>query len=480
MEARIQTSQAVDSKSDYAIAGADPHPCRKPVGRRPRAGIDPSAVIQDFKAFLQGTFPELIRWFGELPDPRRQELCKYSGAHIWCQPLITFLSRCGSRNAYDQIRNSGQGPANIGAICGQGPDDPRFGEYGPTVTCSDNAARHARRVDPDRVAEIPLKMIRKLLKRRLLDGCRLFDTRYVLAVDGSVQEKCRAGFETGGKTARNGSGETARYRYVLQIGILGPAGIFLPVMHESMDMHDPVADKEDCEIKAFVRLAAQLKAAFPRLSFCLVGDALYAAQNIAELCETYGWKYVFTLKEGRQPSLWSEMLNLLPLVPENHLLLKERKDSSSRRDFRWVEQLPLGEKNNCNVILEGDITSESATLYAWITNFGHLTAERVMAISGAAGRERHRIEDHFNAQKNNGAGLEHVFCADPTASKNYYTLMQIAEILWQLFMQGWLKRLYEWARQATQQGLARALGEGLRNYHLPAEIPPIGQLRFVT
>jgi len=429
---------------------------------------------------LQGTFPELIRWFGELPDPRRQELCKYSGAHIWCQPLMTFLARFGSRNAYDQLRNSGQGPVNIGEICGQGADDPRFGEHGPMVTCSDNAAHHARRVDPDCVAEIPLKMIRKLLKRRLLDNCRLFDTRHVLVVDGSVQEKCRAGFEAGGKTARNGSGKTARYRYVLQIGILGPAGIFLPMMHESMDMYDPIADKEDCEINAFVRLAARLKAAFPRLSFCLVGDALYAAKNIVELCKNYGWKYVFTLKEGRQPSLWSEMLELLPLVPGNRLLLEQGKESSSRRDFRWVEQLPLGEKHNCNVILEGDITSESATLYAWITNFGHLTDERVLAISGAAGRERHRIEDHFNVQKNNGAGLEHVFCADQTASKNYYTLMQIAEILWQLFISGWLKRLYDWARRATQQGLARALGEGLRNCRLPQEISPIGQLRFVT
>jgi hypothetical protein len=393
---------------------------------------------------------------------------------------MTFLTRCGSRNAYDQIRNSGQGPANIGALCGQGPGDPRFGEDGPTVTCSDNAARQARRVAPDRVAEIPLKMIRKLLKRRLLDGCRLFTTRYVLFVDGSVQEKCRAGFEAGGKIARNSSGKTARYRYVLQIGILGPAGIFLPILHESMDMHDPIADKEDCEIKAFSRLAGRLKTAFPRLSFCLVGDALYATENIAELCEAYGWKYVFTLKEGRQPTLWSEMLALLPLVPANRLMLAEGKGTSPRRDFRWVEQLPLGEKHSCNVILEGEVTSASATLYAWITNFGHLTAERVLAISGAAGRERHRIEDHFNVQKNNGAGLEHVFCADPTASKNYYTLMQIAEILWQLFIKGCLERLYAWARRATQQGLARALGEGLRNCRLPPEIPPIGQLRFVT
>ena len=57
------------------------------------------------------------------------------------------------------------------------------------------------------------------------------------------------------------------------------------------------------------------------------------------------------------------------------------------------------------------------------------------------GRERHLIEDTFNTQKNNGIGLEHVFCAQATASKNYYTLMQVAQILWILTCRDSLQRL---------------------------------------
>jgi len=137
----------------------------------------------------------------------------------------------------------------------------------------------------------------------------------------------------------------------------------------------------------------------------------------------------------------------------------------------------LGE-HQTQVILLGEITTEAATLYAYITNFEKLTPQRVAAVAMQAGRERHLIEDAFNTQKNNGIGLEHVFCANATASKNYYTMMQVAQVIWILTCRGCLLRLYDWARRATEQGLARAVWEGLRACRLPADLPPLGQIRF--
>src|ERR1017187_3236065 len=144
---------------------------------------------------------------------------------------------------------------------------------------------------------------------------------------------------------------------------------------------------------------------------------------------------------------------------------------AGRQDFRWVENVMLGEPQT-NVILSGEITAEAATLYAYITNFSKLSPERVAIVVNRAGRERHLIEDTFNTQKNNGIGLEHVFCANTTASKNYYTMMQVAQILWILTCRGCLQRLYDWARRATEQGLARAVWEGLRAARLPPDLPP--------
>lgn len=422
---------------------------------------------------MRAAFPQLNDWLNRLPDPRVERMCLYAAAHLWWQILATFLSRKGSRNGFDEQRQSGEAPWNMGALCGQTPDDPRF-DGQPTVTCSDNAAYHASRVEPEMVAQIPVLMFHQLLERRLLDGVRLFDRWYVLVVDGSVKEKCRQGFREGGKSSTGG----ARYRYVLQLSVIGPEATLFPLMHEEMDMHNPQTEKEDCELKSFQRLSQRLKQEFPRLSICLVADALYACQAIVAICRLFDWKYVLTLKEGRQPTTWQETLSLLALNRANRV--RHRLGPGGKaglRDFRWVEDVLLGE-HQTNVMLVGEITPEAATLYAYITNFSNLSPERVAVVVNRGGRERHLIEDTFNTQKNNGIGLEHVFCAQATASKNYYTMMQVAQILWILTCQGCLQRLYEWARRATEQGLARAVWEGLRACRLPPDLPPLGQIRF--
>jgi len=41
-----------------------------------------------------------------------------------------------------------------------------------------------------------------------------------------------------------------------------------------------------------------------------------------------------------------------------------------------------------------------------------------------------------------------------------------------------LRRLYDWARRATQQGLARAIWDGMKAARRPADLPPTGQIRF--
>lgn len=60
-------------------------------------------------------------------------MCLYTAAHLWWHIIATYLSRKGSRNAFDEQRQSGQAAWNMGLLCGQSAEDPRFdGE--PTVT----------------------------------------------------------------------------------------------------------------------------------------------------------------------------------------------------------------------------------------------------------------------------------------------------------------------------------------------------------
>ena len=119
-------------------------------------------------AVVRHCFPQLNRWFDELPDPRRQELCVYPGRHLWWQMVLTFLLRGGSRNAFDGDRNSGQLPENLRQLCAHDWDEARLGQR-RTVTCSDNAQHHAARVPVAAVAQIPVAMVRRLMQMRLVD-----------------------------------------------------------------------------------------------------------------------------------------------------------------------------------------------------------------------------------------------------------------------------------------------------------------------
>lgn len=420
--------------------------------------------------------PGLSARFAALPDPRRQDMCRYSASHIWWSGTLLFLTHAGSRNAFDQTRNSGRAAANLGVFCGQTADDPRF-EGKPLITCTDNLVHHLNRVDPERVQEVPIELCEQLIRRRVFDSARLFGTWYILVFDGTVQERCRQGFEEGGKS---GGKDGAGYRYVLQCGLLGPGHTFIPFMHEHVDMHDPLADKEDCELNAFLRLSKRIRQRFPRLRFCIVGDALFCASSVLDRCAEYEWRYVLTVKEGRQPGLWEELLALLPQSPANTLRLWTGQNGrDGLRDFRWVSDLSMGSHTVSTVLVGEMVPGGEATLYAYVTNF-LITPDRVVEIIGSTGRERHLIEDYFNTEKNTGVGLGHVFCAQTTVSKNLFSILQVAAILWTLLYHGYLMRTFDWVARATQAALARAIAEGLRSHMLPDTLPAPGQLRFVT
>ena len=53
---------------------------------------------------------------------------------------------------------------------------------------------------------------------------------------------------------------------------------------------------QDCERSAFVRLAEKLKDAFPHLTVCVVGDALYVCRPVMDICRKNGWQFVLTFR----------------------------------------------------------------------------------------------------------------------------------------------------------------------------------------
>ncbi len=54
-------------------------------------------------------------------------------------------------------------------------------------------------------------------------------------------------------------------------------------------------DKQDCEKRAFERLAKKIKRFFPRLPICILADGLYPNKSFMKTCKDNGWAFIVVL-----------------------------------------------------------------------------------------------------------------------------------------------------------------------------------------
>ena len=410
-------------------------------------------------ALVRQRFPFLNARFNGLPDNRHAEDCLYTTATLLWFVVLGFLCRKGSRLAMDVDRNTLAAPANLMALSGQ----QRWPKARPlTAPCTETVTRFLDILIPGVLEQILVDVAHVLIRAKVFDSARLNGCLLIL-IDGTKQENYRRWFP----------GRRRRYRYVLHAKILGPQGTAFTVLAEPCDAYDTERQKLDCERAAFQRMAVRLKVAFPRLALCLVGDALFACEAVFKTCLQNQWKFVFTFKEGAQPTAFEEVTALLPLVQPQVLQITR---ADFQQDTRWVLEVPFGERRFA-VVLQGEVDGTDEYFGAWVTNFPIHSPERAGAIA-AAGRSRSRIEETYNVQKNGGFGLEHAFRETDRGAANYHLLMQLAHTFDQLLFKGWVHRVLAACRKLTTICLARLLAEALHYCGPPVEPLPAFQLRF--
>jgi hypothetical protein len=273
------------------------------------------------------------------------------------------------------------------------------------------------------------------------------------------------------------NGGTLFYHPVLEAKLVTANGLAISVATDFIENPKDWTPetKQDCEKKAFHRLAEQLYDAFPRTPFCLLLDALYLDQAVLARCAKYGWKFLITFKEGSMPAVWAEAQRLLAIQPGNQVAATG--PDGTRRVYGWAADVEVG---GCHALFcketspTGDVTT-----FAWLTNFT-TTRQNVIALADQGGRLRWKIENEgFNTQKNGGFALEHAYCRDGNAARVFYGLLQLAHLLQQILTLGGLLRPFH-RRFVTVRNFVRRLTESLRHELLPplADLPPIGQFRW--
>ena len=402
---------------------------------------------------------------------------------IWIGVLL-FLLRLGGRRKIDSELRDLELPLL--------PNLNRLGGTNQTSLPVSNTVDHfLEHTTLSALAQLPGRLLNALIRKRSLDPFRLHG-RLTTVVDGTgllsfSQRHCEHCL------TQQHEDKTIYFHPVVEIKLVTPNGLALSLASEFIENPAPLDQaaatpgpdyeriKQDCELKAFLRLAPQLKQAFPQLALLLSADSLYACGPYFECCRAHDWRFVVTFKEGRLPSLWQEFQALLQLQPEQRL--QEQLPDKTTCLYRWVEHLSFvdseGREHQLNALLCVETSPQGQqTTYAWLTDLP-LNRDTVIAVARQGGRIRSKIENEgFNVQKNSGLNLEHAYSLDWNKAKAYYYLLQIGHALYQLIEKGSLLRALaqEYGKKTTvqlfgsQEEIAQRLLDVLRYFTLPDEL----------
>ena len=442
------------------------------------------ALLAAFLATFQHFFGSFTSRFKDVTDSRDQDKITYPTESLIFTAMLMFASHLGSRRKIKKrLRKSETVTENFEELF------------------SVQSVPHGDTVDgafcgfiPAEFQEKTSSTVESLLRRKLLSQHRLLNKYYVIATDGS-------GYKSSNKrccpyclTQKHNNGSITYYHMVLESKLVTPSGFAFSSMSEFVENTSEKPSKQDCELRAFSRLAWKLKQRFPRLPISLALDGLYAGGPTFALCETFGWKYMITLKEGKLPAVCQEFEELSKLQPENHLVWYTGKKSEIKQEFRWVNDISYTDSKHrehrlsvieCVETKPGRAGELETTTFRWVTNH-KVSASNVIPLANDGGRVRWKVENEgFNTQKNGGYELEHTYSNNDVAAKIWYFLLQISHLIMQLLEKGdLLRKVYPDAIESKEE-LSFLLLEAWRNARFPSgfleDLPDLRfQIRFNT
>jgi hypothetical protein len=364
-------------------------------------------------------FPDLYGRIGELEDCRKKK--HYELAELVMACVLMFIFRKGSRNAMNNERTEEDFVRNY---------EKMFKIRLPHMDTVDNVMRI---LDERQLEKLKTEMIRILIRKKTFHRHRLFGMYFKVAADGTHVMNVGEGHCDRCLHRTSKKGKVTYFHNVLEAKLVCGNGFCVSLGTEWVENPGGDCGKQDCEMKAFARLAKKLKKDFPRLMICIVADGLYPNQTFFRICEDSGWAWTVTFKEGNLPAVWEDIAGLQKITKENvRRSVFRRHGKVVRHTYTWINDINYqGVILNWSECLEE--TGDETKRFVYISSL-KLEYENILEIT-ESGRIRWKIENEgFDIQKNHGYGLGHKYSEiSMTAMKNYYQCMQIAHMISQLF-----------------------------------------------
>ena len=386
--------------------------------------------ILECNKIQQKFYPELFSEFANVDDPRNQSYIEYPMKTM----LGTLYYKCiGGISSMREMTNKFNDESVVNNLYSFiGDERQNYMPHGVTVN------ELLEKLNPTELEDVQKDIVYKMIRRKTFDDARVLKKWQVIVdateLDEGYQKKNDHYLS---RCYNKGeSDEYVRYhRSMLEAKIYFGDNLVCSIASETIENSEEYinqsneAVKQDCESKAFVRLAAKIKEKFPRLPIIITADGLYVTKTVLQICKEYHWDYIIRYKEGCASSIAKEYHAL----PEKEIVGTdiEYQNRIMFNDFD-VNLIYYREKQ----MIKGE---EKETKFAWITSI-EITKTNARKIVGA-GRNRWKIENQgFNRQKHWQGNIGHACSWNECAQKNHYLMEQIADFIKQLYEHFFLKK----------------------------------------
>jgi len=390
-------------------------------------------VTAKFINAIRPQLPGLIQSLAKIKDYRNPKKVQHQLTMVLLYGVLCFVLQTSSRR---EANRDLSGPMLLEHLNKLFPELTELPHH-------DTLNRILSEIDVEAIQKAHLQMIRRLIRNKKFNRW-LIDGHYPIAIDGTQKVVRRDQVSQEWLQRRINAGTdkeyTQYYVYVLEASLAFSNGLTLPLMSEFLNFTegDTSSDKQDCESKAFYRLARRLKAEFSRLPIMLLLDGLYPTGPIMQSCRKNHWQFMIVLQDKSLPSVWEEYHGLRNSLQQTH-----RTWGNRRQHFQWVNDIEYWYGDNRKkkqivhiVVCEErwkEIDSQGNTLekssrHAWLSS-EPLTQRNLHERCNLGARHRWGIEELFLVEKHHGYQYNHLFSFDWNAMKGYHYLMHIGHAL---------------------------------------------------
>jgi len=366
-------------------------------------------------------------------DDCRKKRSSYELTALLTACLAMYLFKCGSRNAMTDLHDDEQFNENYTKI------------FKLPLPHPDTVNRVMTKLDDTQIERLKITMVRVLIRRKVFCNQRFQGKYYSVAIDGTgvASFKHHHCSQCLSQTSKNG--KTTYSHKVVEAHLVTYNGFSISLATEWIENPaDEEYDKQDCERKAFTRIATKLKKAFPQLPIVILGDGLYPYEGFFAICKANDWRYIVTFKEGNLKTVWKTIEEEKIAQPDNkkqEIIIKPDK-SIQESQYIWLNDLNYRGYNlnylECNETITHSPDGKMKSIeYKHFVHISDLSLnEGNIARTNQTGRLRWKIENEgFNTLKNGGYCMKHKYSRTSyLAMKNYHQFMQMASMINQLMV----------------------------------------------